>query len=84
MIIIYGNETCPWCVKAKTLAQQYGLEHEWKNTDVKANLEELKSANLEATTIPQIWWNDRHIGGYREFANEIQNTLGGNYGQQLF
>jgi glutaredoxin len=84
MIIIYGNETCPWCVKAKTLAQQYGLEHEWKNTDIKQNLNELKTAKPDAKTIPQIWWDDRYIGGYKEFASEIQNTMGANYGQQSF
>ena len=34
-------------------------------------------------TVPQIWWHGRHIGGYNEFAGEVQDTLG-NYGQEAF
>ena len=30
-----------------------------------------------AKTVPQIWWNDKHIGGFSELAEEIDNTRGG-------
>lgn len=78
MITIYGNETCSYCIRAKRLAEQYNLPYTFKDTDDDANLNELK-LNLPAprSTIPQIWWHDRYIGGYEDFADEITNTMGG-------
>lgn len=72
---------CGWCRKAKKLAEQYNLPHEWLDTDNEEILKSLKSQLPEVKTIPQIWWGDRHIGGYDNFAVEIQNTIGG-YGEQ--
>jgi hypothetical protein len=36
----------------------------------------------DAETVPQIWWHDNYIGGYNEFATEIENTR--NFGQDSF
>jgi len=83
MITIYGHERCGWCKKARALAEQYALKYEYLDTDNKAVLDSLKERLPEAKTVPQIWWGDRHIGGYDMLANEIQNTIGG-YGEQLF
>jgi len=33
-----------------------------------------------ARTVPQIFWHQKHIGGYQEFAAEIENTR--NFGQE--
>lgn len=83
MITIYGHQRCGWCTKAKNLAEQYGLKYQWKDTDVMENLNELKKKIPDVKTIPQIWWDDRHIGGYELFSAEIENTIG-NYGQDRF
>lgn len=69
-----------WCMKAKQLATQYGIKYEWKDTDDQSILNELKLKYPAVKTVPQIWWHDRHVGGYDHFASEIENTLG-NYGQ---
>jgi glutaredoxin len=38
----------------------------------------MKSKVPEGTTkIPQIFWHDRHVGGYDAFMSEIENTAGG-------
>lgn len=79
MIVIYGHERCNWCRKAKKLAEQYELEYEYRDTDMDENLNQLKIDLPNAKTVPQIWWNDRHIGGYEDFAAEIENTR--NFGQ---
>lgn len=81
MITIYGHARCGWCVKAKKLAEQYHLKYEWKDTDMSENLNDLKKKFPNVKTVPQIWWDDRHIGGYEQFSSEIENTLG-NYGQE--
>lgn len=83
MITIYGKDNCLWCQEAKKIAKQYDLEYEYKNTTNEAYRSEMFERYPEAKTVPQIWWNDRHIGGYNEFIREIENTLG-NYGQGAF
>jgi glutaredoxin len=83
MIVIYGNDTCVYCRKAKKLAEQYNLAYEWKDTDKDLVLNELKNQLPNAKTIPQIWWNGDHIGGYEDFAIVLNNTIGG-YGKGSF
>jgi len=53
------------------------------NVDEEVNLKELKEQFPEVKTIPQVFIDGRHIGGYQEFAQEIENTMG-NYGQGGF
>jgi glutaredoxin 3 len=84
MIIIYGKENCPWCLKAKALVEQYTLRYEYldigKNPELRTQLFE---RHPETKTVPQIWWGDRHIGGYEGLATEIQNTVGGHGEQKI-
>lgn len=77
MITIYGNQLCVWCRKAKKLTEQFGIPHTWKDTDDAEIKAELESRAPDSKTIPQIWWNDRYIGGYTDLAQEIENTAGG-------
>lgn len=86
VITIYGADWCGWCNKAKAVARQYGLDVDYKNVDDAATKQELVTRWQAATsaenklTIPQIWWDDRYVGGYDKFSGEVENTLG-NYGQ---
>lgn len=79
MIVIYGAEWCMWCMKAKQLAENYQLDYNWKDTDNPQHKQELKTLLPSAKTIPQIWWHENHIGGYDQFAAEIEQTR--NFGQ---
>jgi glutaredoxin len=81
MITIYGNSRCGWCIRSKKLAERYDLKYEWKDTDEDHNLNEMKILLPDVKTIPQIWWHGRYVGGYEDFADEIENTIGG-YGDQ--
>jgi len=83
MVEIYGTEVCGFCLRAKRLAEQYQMKYVWKDVHEKEVSEELRSRIGEYKTIPQIFWNDRHVGGYSEFALEIENTTGG-YGEGQF
>ena len=80
MITIYGKPTCSFCIKAKNLAKQYNLNFECVDIEEPANLKTFKEKMPNETKIPQVWWNGKHIGGYKEFAEEVQNTIGG-YGE---
>jgi len=83
MVIIYGTSSCVFCEKAKRLAEQYSLDYQYITVDDKQTQQDFKQRFPGAKTVPQIIWNNRHVGGYTEFAQEIENTIG-NYGQGQF
>jgi glutaredoxin 1 len=77
MITIYAKNNCKWCTLAKDLAESRGLSYEYRNVDDNFQfLLELSSLKPDVKTLPQIWWNDKHVGGYTDFAAEIENTMG--------
>lgn len=84
MITIFGKNNCYWCKEAKHLAKRYNLEFEYKNIEHEQFRAEMFEKVPDAKTVPQIWWDTRYIGNYDNFAKEIENTLGANYGQDLF
>lgn len=77
MIVIYGGPKCEWCTRAKELAKNMNLRHEYRDVSDDSVKQELKERKPDCKTIPQIWWDDRYVGGYSEFALEIENTIGG-------
>ena len=83
MLIIYGKTNCGYCTKAKALAEQYHIKYEYRDTAQFEFLEQMITLAPKTKTVPQIWWHGRHVGGYNEFAGEVQDTLG-NYGQEAF
>ena len=82
MVVIYGKSACGFCLRAKKLAERYGMEYEYKNIDFEQYRTEMYGLKPDAETVPQIWWNDKYLGGYNEFATEIENTR--NFGQDAF
>lgn len=83
MITIYGTSVCSFCTRAKNLAKRYALKHEFKNIEYQTFKDELDGKGITYNTVPQIWWDDRYIGGYSELVLEIENTVGG-YGEGKF
>jgi glutaredoxin len=81
IVEIFGRPNCVWCEKAKKLAQDYGLPWHYKDITEGDTMTEFRFLFPEAKTVPQIMWDGRRIGGYSEFAVEIENTIGG-YGEQ--
>lgn len=81
-VVIYGKDTCNWCDRAVELAHQYSLEVTYKSVDDRfsgeVHMQELKQLaekhELTIKTVPQIWWNGKYIGGFDQFAEEIENT----------
>lgn len=62
-VIIYTTPICPYCVRAKQLFKQKGLE--WTEIDVSRDANE-RMALMERTkqrTVPQIFINGQHVGG---------------------
>jgi glutaredoxin 3 len=67
-IEIYSRGTCPYCVAAKRLLAAKG--HSWAEVDIGA-LPERRREMIERSgrnTVPQIWIDDRHVGGFDDLA----------------
>ena len=67
-IEVYSTPNCPYCVRAKALLQSKNLT--FKEVDVGDDVESLrKMVQLSGLrSVPQIFINDRSIGGYDELA----------------
>lgn len=80
MIIIFGKSACSYCLRAKKLAERYGLQYEYKNVDYEQYYNEMISLKEDAKTVPQIWWHGDYVGGFEEFSRAVEETIGG-YGE---
>ncbi len=82
MIEIYGKSNCGYCDKSVNLAKKYKLKYEYKDATDLDTYSELLEKIGTVPTVPQIFWNGNHIGGYESFVTEIENTR--EYGQDGF
>lgn len=68
-IIMYSTAVCPYCIRAEQLLQRKGVTVIDK---IRIDLEpDLRIAMIEKTgrrTVPQIFINEQHIGGYDDLA----------------
>ncbi|ART81841.1 glutaredoxin [Oceanisphaera profunda] len=82
-VVIFGRPGCPFCVRAKELAEKLTAQRddfEFRYIDIHA--EGISQADLEKTvgkpveTVPQIFLDQAHIGGYTEFEAYAKANLG--------
>jgi len=76
-IEMYTKTVCPYCVKAKNLLKQKGVEVTEYNLSEKPELlEDMQKRNPGARTVPQIFINGQSIGGCDElYALEAKGAL---------
>ena len=68
-IVMYCTEVCPYCVRAEQLLQRKGVtEIEKIRVDLQPELGVVMVEKTNRRTVPQIFINDRHIGGYDDLA----------------
>jgi glutaredoxin 3 len=66
---IYTGPSCGSCVAAKTLLKQRGLNYEEIRIDTDpVKRDEMLQRSGQRRTVPQIFINDQHIGGFEELA----------------
>jgi len=67
-IEIYSADNCPWCNRAKSLLRTKGLDFE--EIDISADaaraVEMIQRSGQR--TVPQIFIEDEHIGGFDELS----------------
>lgn len=68
-IVMYSTAVCPYCIRAEQLLQRKGVSEIEK---IRVDLQpEVRIAMMEKTgrrTVPQIFINGQHIGGYDDLA----------------
>jgi len=76
-IVIYSSRLCPFCYRAAALLRRKGFTFREINVDMKPALRaEMRGKAGGRNTVPQIFINERHIGGCDElYALDGQGGL---------
>lgn len=69
--IVFGRDTCHFCTKAKNLLEENAIDYDYVNVDDDHNLAVLKEMLPGVSSIPQIFVNGDHIGGYDQLKEFI-------------
>jgi len=68
-IAVYSTAVCPYCVAAKNLLKARGLEWTEVRVDTDPSQREaMLTRSGGARTVPQIFINDHHVGGFDDLA----------------
>ena len=63
-VLIYTTASCPYCIHAKQLLQEKGLAYSEIRVDLDDTEREKMITRSGRRTVPQIFINDQHIGGF--------------------
>jgi glutaredoxin 3 len=70
--IVWSKENCPYCQQAKALLESRGIEFEERNVNKDWTREQLLEVVPNARTLPQIFLDEAHIGGFTELRKHLQ------------
>ena len=70
--IIWSKPNCQQCTSAKQLLQLNNIEYEEKNIAEGHKIQDLLALVPNAKTMPQIWLDDEHIGGYMDLREKLK------------
>ena len=79
-VVIYSKTYCPYCDRAKALIKGKGLSYEEISVDEDPALYAKLKADTGMMTVPQIFINDKLVGGFSELSaldkqGELDNML---------
>jgi glutaredoxin 3 len=72
--IVWSKDQCPFCVQAKNLLASKNIEYEERNINKDWTKEQLLEAVPTARTLPQIFLDDKLIGGFTELRTHLQKV----------
>lgn len=68
-IVMYCTEVCPYCVRAEQLLKRKGVTGIEKiRIDLQPELRDVMIERTGRRTVPQIFINGQHVGGYDDMA----------------
>ena len=80
-VTVYMGPMCTFCDAAKRLLNRNNISYKEINIAIEeSKLNEMLSKSNGKKTIPQIFFNDHHVGGYEELRalekeNKLENLL---------
>jgi glutaredoxin 3 len=72
--IIWTKDLCTYCTAAKSLMNVHGIEFEEKKVGREYTREQLLEAVPDARTVPQIFLDEKYVGGYTELKALLDAT----------
>tara|TARA_B100001996_G_C18581265_1_gene562347 strand:+ start:468 stop:719 length:252 start_codon:yes stop_codon:yes gene_type:complete len=77
---IYSTAICPYCVRAKMLLDKRNIHYiEYKVDEDNKLFEEMLSLSNGRQSVPQIFIDDKHIGGYDDLVDfDLEGGLDNN------
>ncbi len=78
---IYCTRLCPYCIRARNLLDKKGVSYTEYCLDEKPQLRPEMEKRAGQTSVPQIFIDDHHIGGFDDMAEldvggELDEKLG--------
>ncbi len=78
---MYSTRFCPYCLRARMLLKRRGIEYEDIPVGNNPELWDEMSLRSGRDTVPQIFINEHHVGGYDDLAvinrsGELDKLLG--------
>jgi len=62
-VTLYTTRFCPYCIRAKGLLDEKGVDYEDIAVDHDPQLRQEMTQRSGRYTVPQIWIGEQHIGG---------------------
>lgn len=69
--IVWSKDACPFCVQAKALLENKGIEYEERNVSKDWTKEQLLQVVPTARTLPQIFLEEEYVGGFAELRKKL-------------
>lgn len=69
--VIYSKPACGYCVAAKNLMNNKGIEYEERYLDSQESIMQFITEHPDKRSMPQIWVDDEHIGGYEQLKIKL-------------
>lgn len=67
MFVIYGADWCSFCQKAKEVLS--GKDYQFKDVDTVEAIDEMCDLlGYEPETVPQVFYDGQHVGGYDDLV----------------
>jgi glutaredoxin 3 len=78
---VYSTALCPYCSRARHLLEKKGVEFTEYRVDKDAGLRAEMEQRSHRSSVPQIFIDDRHVGGFDDMAEldidgELDKLLG--------
>lgn len=73
--VVWSKYNCPYCDQAKALLKSKNIEFEEKKIGDGYTREDLLEAVPNARTVPQIFLDDKLIGGFTDLQKYISETM---------